>query len=1028
MSPHPLLPRLTLLGLALAASLSAADAPSRIRAQAQSGKSEADDADGRRAWNRYWFGDVTPDYLAFKNLAAAKEVERWRGSFPQAPGSHLLPAAGTGPAWTNLGPTANTTSGTFPDIDSGRPVSVVTDPTDAKIVYLAVSGGGVWKCTNADLLTSSDWTWTPITDGLPSSSSSGNVSVGAMTMSPTDHLTLYLGAGDAFDAAGTGLYKSIDGGASWTAATLTGATPTRTCDLLALADGTTVLAGTNAGLMRSTDGGATFALVGGGLTAGEVWSVQQFSATELACTVQDGTGAGSIWYSSDSGATWTQAGLSGITTPSRMTVATSPASASQGWGIYEDSAGNIARGLMKTTDKGHNWTFVAAPTVSGGLFQGTGAQMGTDGGQGFYNHGIAVDPTNVNNVFVGANLALYRTLNGGTSWQQMTHWYGNLHVYAHADFHTTSWAKTGTKTLFIGNDGGLCIVRDPLRATIPSGSGTVASDPTFIDNRRNKGLASHLVYNLGSTSATTPAGAQYEISLGLQDNGTRIRQGSGAALQTSSTFDDAIGGDGFGTVINQTDGTKMLGSVYYTSIQRSTDAGATFSAATTGITEANDSANAPFNPKIALGQTSTPDTVYTFTNAKVYKSTNWASNWAAMSMTGFTGVVRNVNGARSSSAVGIAGSGGRFWITYNGSSWTGGTDITGGNFNTSYIWFDTTNDQTVYGATVAASKTAHHLFKSVNGGTSWTFIDQTAGGADNGFPFGIPVHVIQNDPSSHNTLYAGTDFGVYRSTDAGATWVRYGTGLPMVATRDLYISSDGSVLRAATFGRGVWEMLPTAGVSIGLDKVTATLAVSASTPFTATLANTTTDNTANWTATSGSFSATNTASGVATTYTAPASIGTFTVTATSVEDGTKKATATVKTYNPATLSVAVTPGSKTLLTAGTQTFSATVTGAPSNAVAWSASGGSITAGGVYTAPAAAGTYTITATAPYPTGANTGTAAVTVRSLDLNADTKVDVFDLLDFAKGYGPATGPADFNGDGAVDDTDLGLLLNGIQ
>ncbi|HJW09028.1 MAG TPA: hypothetical protein VJ483_05290 [Holophagaceae bacterium] len=1036
MSSLRTLPRLTILGFALAASLSAADAPARQRLQAaQAGKSEADDAEGRRAWNRYWFGDVTPEYLVFKNRAAALEVDRWRGTFPQGGNrpAPLAAAAATGPAWTNLGPDANSISSTFPDIDSGRPVSVVTDPTDNKILYLAVSGGGVWKCTNADLAAAGDWTWTPITDGLPTSSASGNVSVGALAMSPADHLTLYLALGDAFDAAGTGIYVTHDGGASWTPATLTGGTPTRSYDILAL-DANKILVGTNAGLFRSTDGGTNFAVVGGGLTPGEVWSVQHFTATELACTVQDSAGNGTIWYSSDAGATWNKATNAAVS-PARITVATSPASTSQGWGLYEDANGDIARGLLKTTDKGHTWTFVAAPTTSGGLFQGIGGSMSTDGGQGFYNHGIAVDPANINNVFVGANLALYRTMNGGGSWQQMTHWYGDRHVYAHADFHCTSWAKdpAAPKTLYIGNDGGLCIVRDPLRTTIPTGAGTVPSDPTFIDNRRNKGLASHLVYNLGSTTAAAPTGAQYEISLGMQDNGTRIRQGTGAALQTSSTFDDQIGGDGFGTVIHQTDGTKMLGSVYYTDIYRSTNSGGSFSEAISGITEATQSANAPFAPKIALGQTSAPDTVYTFTNPTVYKSTNWASSWSAMNMTGFssanpTGIIRNINGSRGSSAVAIASNGGRFWLNYSGSSWVTAGDITGGTLNTSYVWFDTTNDQIVYGATVAPNGSAHHLFKTTNGGTSWTFIDQTAGGGDNGFPFGIPVHVIQNDPSNHNTLYVGTDFGVYRSTDAGSSWVRYGTGLPMVAVRDLYIANDGSFVRAATFGRGVWELLAQAGITVALDKPSVTLAVSTGTSFTATLSNTTVNNTANWTATSGTFSATNTASGTATTYTAPATVGSFTVTATSVEDGTKKAMATITTYNPATLAVTVAPGTKGLLTGGTQTFTATVVGAPSNAVAWTTTGGNITAGGVFTAPATTGTYTITATAPYPTGANTGTATVTVRTLDLNADTKVDPFDLLNLAKGYGPATGPADFNGDNAIDDTDLATLLAGIQ
>lgn len=129
---------------------------------------------------------------------------------------------------------------------------------DPKIVYLATSGGGVFKSVDADLATAADWTWTPLTgNGLPASGSSGNLSVGALAMSPADPNVLYLGLGDAFDAEGRGLYRSTDGGATWTAAAGLCAGTTRVYDILAL-DANLVLAGTNGGLLRSTDGGATF--------------------------------------------------------------------------------------------------------------------------------------------------------------------------------------------------------------------------------------------------------------------------------------------------------------------------------------------------------------------------------------------------------------------------------------------------------------------------------------------------------------------------------------------------------------------------------------------------------------------------------------------------------------------------------------------------------------------------------------------------------------------------------------------------
>jgi hypothetical protein len=117
---------------------------------------------------------------------------------------------------------------------------------------------------------------------------------------------------------------------------------------------------------------------------------------------------------------------------------------------------------------------------------------------------------------------------------------------------------------------------------------------------------------------------------------------------------------------------------------------------------------------------------------------------------------------------------------------------------------------------VAPNAAAHHLYKSTNGGVSWTSIDGSAT-ASNGLPFGIPVHVIQNLPGSANTLFAGTDFGVYQSLDNGATWSRFGNGLPLVATRDMYIAPNGSFLRAGTYGRGVWEIQLTSMKSLDLN-------------------------------------------------------------------------------------------------------------------------------------------------------------------------------------------------------------------
>ncbi|MDX6575990.1 MAG: hypothetical protein QOE96_1943, partial [Blastocatellia bacterium] len=87
--------------------------------------------------------------------------------------------------------------------------------------------------------------------------------------------------------------------------------------------------------------------------------------------------------------------------------------------------------------------------------------------------------------------------------------------------------------------------------------------------------------------------------------------------------------------------------------------------------------------------------------------------------------------------------------------------------------------------------------------------------AGNGIP-SIPINGLVIDPLNSNNLYAGTDIGVYSSTDGGANWAPFGTGLPRSAVFDLQIQPSFRLLRAATHGRGVWE---TALISPGASTV-----------------------------------------------------------------------------------------------------------------------------------------------------------------------------------------------------------------
>jgi|ERR1700688_3977319 len=142
-------------------------------------------------------------------------------------------------------------------------------------------------------------------------------------------------------------------------------------------------------------------------------------------------------------------------------------------------------------------------------------------------------------------------------------------------------------------------------------------------------------------------------------------------------------------------------------------------------------------------------------------------------------------------------------------------------------------------------------------------------------------------------------------------------------------------------------------VSVSVSPTTASLQVNQQKQFAATISGT--NNTAvTWTASGGTV----TSGGL---YTAPSSAGTYTVTAASAADSTKSASAVVTVSQPAQVSVSLSPTTASLSTGAQKQFTASVSGSTNTAVTWAASGGTITSGGLYTAPSSAGTYTVTAT-------------------------------------------------------------------
>jgi photosystem II stability/assembly factor-like uncharacterized protein len=735
-------------------------------------------------------GPWSRQYRKFILDAAARERAKWGARIPANPTPASVPepeavVAASGNTWVSLGPTkadyASNGSSTLNATDTGRVRSFVTHPSDPNVLYVAFSGGGVWKTTDGGT------SWQSLTESL------GSLSMGWLAADPNDVSTLYLGLGDPFDGTGIGLVKSIDGGQTWSAPVFLGDSQVTTQVMVAPSNSQIVLATTDTGLYRSVDGGASFTNVA--LPTGRpglvpyAWSIAWTGGNGFALAAEAdpfaaaGTTDGQIFTSSDNGASWTRsAGVVAATGVGRITVAAAPSNRSVLYAVASHFGGDLAD-FFKSTDGGANWTALGATKLrvrytNKNQTARRPAQLFNT--QGWYDQFVVVSPTNPNVVDFGGALHNARTTDGGATWKMTTEWLGRYGLpYVHADSHAAAYDAAGN--LYLGTDGGIFKSTD--------------GGATFTDTL-NVGIVTHLIYNLGSSKANASA-----VIGGMQDNGTRIRSGA------TSTFNQTIGGDGFGCDVNPADARKMLGSVYNTRIQRSTDGGLTFRSACRGIPECGTSA-APFLTKIVSWEGDVQgDVVYTAANEIVYKTTNYARKWAPLGTTGLPAppyFIRNLGVSKSNPQVaGVVMNGGRVFLTNNGgTSWTAPAALPNNGLSLSYISFDTGDPNVVYVASVAPVSAATHLWKSTNFGASWTAID----GGD--FPRGVPVNSIRNDPSNPSVLYAGTHLGVYRSADGGASWERFGSGMPLVEVTDVYVSADSTLVRAATFGRGFWELAP----------------------------------------------------------------------------------------------------------------------------------------------------------------------------------------------------------------------------
>lgn len=766
-----------------------------------------------------------------------------------APAQMLDSATVAGFRWRTVGP-ANF---------MGRASDVTGIPSPSKTLYLAAAAGGIWKTTNNGL------TWRPIFDDK------GIIAMGMLAISPTDTNTIWAGTGEPNSRntiePGAGLYKSTDGGTTWQFMGLEKSqhigrivVDPRTANTVWVAAlGPAWKSGGERGLYKTTDGGATWTVMKAGANAStgfvdvaldprnpDVVYASSWQRYRNPYSLNSGGVGSALWKSTDGGRTWTEIkgggypegikGRIGIgiarSNPDVVYALTEAASLEPN--VPYVPGQNRASGLYRSTDAGKTWT-----------------RMNNYNVRPFYYSQVTVDPRNPDRVYYSSSPVHISNDGGRTEMMQPS----NL---LHIDTHGMWVDPNDPERMAHASDGGIAITFD---------KGGNWYYPMNIPIAQ--------FYEVSYDFAVP-----YNICGGAQDNGSWCGPSKRRGDMNNSYWFTVAGGDGFYTQQDPTDpawvwAESQGGSVSGRNLKTGQALRISKPTWQEGYRKWEDSiaivrsdplraATAAQNATIAQlrakqRQDSTDLTirynwnspfflsphnpqVFYFAGSRVLKSLKrgeelfpisgdlskaimpqYRAEFAARvdtadRLTG--GVTNDATGAETYGTVvslaesyikpGLLFAGtddGNIWITHNdGATWEEissrlpgvpskdiyVTKIEPSHFDTLtfYVALDNHrwNDFTPY------------VFVTTDGGRTFRSIS-------NNLPKASPanyLHVVREDPYNRDLLFVGSSLSVYASVDRGATWSRFSAGLPSVPVFDIKIHPRDRDLIIATHGRGFW--------------------------------------------------------------------------------------------------------------------------------------------------------------------------------------------------------------------------------
>jgi photosystem II stability/assembly factor-like uncharacterized protein len=485
-------------------------------------------------------------------------------------------------------------------------LDLAIDPSAPATLYAGTFGRGVFKSTNGGE------SWSPINTGLISPFVRG------LAIDSSNPATLYAGTvgSPLAPPGGSGIFKSINGGGSWTAVN-TGLTNT---DVSTLAidptNAATIYAASGAGVFKSTNGGGSWSPINSGLTATSVDAL--VIDPSAPATLYAGTFGGGVFKSTDGGGSWSPINT-GLTNPLVQVLAIDPSAPAT---LYAGTFGG--GGVFKSTDRGGSWSPI-----------NTGMTLG-------FVNALAIDHSAPATLYADAgSFGVFKSTNGGASWTfpsaQLSYSQVNALVIDPST-PDTLYAATDSfdygRGVFKSTDGG----RSWTNSLINVSGYALAIDP--------------------STPTTIYAGTWFPGGVHKSTNGG----GSWSPVNTGLAF---TGDDGvLALVIDPSTPATLYTGTSHAGVFKSTNGGGSWTAINAGLTVTRVGVLA-IDPL-------TPATLYAGTSLGVFKSTNGGESWSAINAGLINPAVRALAVDPANSATLYAGTsgGGVFKSTNGGASWT----------------------------------------------------------------------------------------------------------------------------------------------------------------------------------------------------------------------------------------------------------------------------------------------------------------------------------------------------------------------